>query len=73
MTTRCKFQCTSTTQHLGGQQSVEMCAVYSTDPNHENKKFWQYTPDGKFFIRYVNSDIKFEAGKEYYIDITLAE
>lgn len=75
-TTRCKFRCESIT-HLPGhdkkvKRNVVMNPVYSNDPNSENKKFWDASPGGKFELSYINENIQFEPGGEYYIDITPA-
>lgn len=49
--------------------------VYSTDPEHENKAFWDASPQGQIQLGVVNKQVwdKFELGKEYYIDFTAAE
>jgi len=72
MTTRCKFKCDSVTQHQNNQRSVVFFPVYSDVEVSENKKFWQYTPSGKFEMGYINENVNFEVGKEYYLDITEA-
>jgi len=69
MTTRCKFKCESVTDHGGGKRSVAMNPVYSSDPNSENKKFWDATPSGNINFAWINDRVKFEPGKEYYVDI----
>lgn len=70
MTTRCKFKCDTITQHQNKQRSVVFVPVYSDVEGSENKKFWQYTLSGKFEMGYINENVNFEVGKEYYIDIT---
>lgn len=49
--------------------------VYSEDPNHENKKFWDATPSGeiRMFINNQAAFEKFELDREYYVDFTKAE
>lgn len=46
----------------------------NNDPNHENTKFWQYTPGGKLELNSINPEVAkfFEIGKEYYLDFTLS-
>jgi hypothetical protein len=48
--------------------------VYSTDPEHENKKFWDASPQGSLQLGVVNKRVwdQFELGKEYYLDFTEA-
>jgi hypothetical protein len=70
-TVRCKMRCNSVTDH-GNQQSVIMNPTYSNDPESENKQFWDATPGGQYNINYVNKNIEFLVGREYYIDVTLA-
>ncbi len=56
----------------GGE--VELLPVYSTDPNSENKSFWESTPSGniKLWISNPAAFAQFEAhlGKEFYVDFT---
>lgn len=57
------------------QWTIEACPVYANgDPNHENTKFWQASPSGKFELNCVNPEaVKlFEVGKEFYLDMTPA-
>ena len=73
MKTRCKFECRSVTDH-GDSQEVKFGAVMkNSDESCENSKFWKWTPSGTLEFQTINKDVKFEAGKEYYIDISLAE
>lgn len=77
MATRCKFVCSSITDHGKDhngkkKRSVDMNAVYSADPNHENKAFWDASPGGNFKLSWINTNVDFEVGKEYYLDITEA-
>lgn len=71
--TRCKFVCVSKNAKEAKDQptsyDVQLQAV--TDGSEENKKFWQYTPSGYLTFNSINAD-KFQVGKEYYIDISLA-
>jgi hypothetical protein len=54
--------------------SVKMSPVYSNEPGHENKAFWDATPSGSFEFGTVNKAAvdSLELGAEYYIDITPA-
>lgn len=69
-TTRCKFKCDKVTTHAGGGRDVEMSPVYSNDPNSENKAFWNASPGGSFKLNWINPNVSFEPGKEYYLDIS---
>ena len=74
MTVRCKMRCDNKTE-VAGNTSMTLNAVYSDDPNSENRKFWEATPCGSLQMNCINptASAQFEIGKEYYIDITLAE
>lgn len=57
-------------------QTIIMSPVYGNgDPNHENTKFWQYSPSGQLRLGTVNESAAsyFELGGEYYLDFTKAE
>lgn len=72
---RCKMRCEEIGQVNGGDKplnSARFVPVYSGDPESENAKFFRYTPTGELKLGVVNEQ-HFEVGKEYYIDITLAE
>lgn len=75
---RCKFvyQGIETWQGPQGYISRKMRfgVVYSSDPNSENKKFWDATPGGLIELTTVNENAvkAFEIGKEYYVDFTPA-
>lgn len=82
MKVRAKFYCNKVEAHgTGGERSVELLPVYSQNPNHENKAFWDATPSGKIEL-YINAADDgggprpaaeaFEPGQEYYIDISPA-
>ena len=62
---RCKFRLNEVTEKMGsrailrdGKTVYEPCslwdakfaAVYSEDPNSENRKFWDATPSGSFIV-----------------------
>ncbi len=68
---RAKFKVTSKIPCWGDQVVVNLSAVYSNDPNSENKAFTDATPSGE--IKIWISDGKaaaeaFEMGKDYYVD-----
>lgn len=57
----------------GELQTVILSPVYSNgDPEHENTKFWQATPQGEIKLGCVNQAAGqyFELNKEYYIDFS---
>lgn len=70
---RCKFKCDSKTVDGNGDAQIAMSPVYGDNP--ENKEFFRYTPCGNFTFGTINKAAadQIEQGKEYYIDITLAE
>lgn len=70
MATRCKFRCNTVTVHDGGQKSANLTPV--TSGSEENKSFWKYTPSGNLELTWVNPDVEFTPGQEYYLDITPA-
>jgi hypothetical protein len=54
---------------------VQMHPVYSDDPESENHAFWTATPSGTFAMQ-INNPAAFdffEAGQEFYIDMTKVE
>lgn len=72
-TVRCKFKCSrvaTATDGAGTQHEAEFHAVYNGSP--ENQQFFKYTPGGSLKVS-VTREQHFEAGKEYYLDITPAE
>lgn len=74
-TVRAKCRVNSITLHTHGQTDVRMTPVYSQDPNHENKKFWDATPSGEIALNITKPEAAqaFEVGVEYYVDFTKAE
>lgn len=57
-------------------RTIRMNPVYGNgDPNHENTKFWEASPNGSFELGCINlaAAEQFELGKEYYLDIRPAE
>ena len=66
-----------------GRERYEACEIRTLvfrpvygngDPNHENTKFWTATPSGELKLGMVSPEAwsKFELGKEYYLDFSLA-
>ena len=71
---RAKFKCTSRTEFEGGASEFKFSAVYSTDPNHENKKFWDATPSASLSMQVKNTAAQiFKVGQEYYLDFIEAD
>lgn len=81
--TRCKFVCNSITRTLSSKYNNETKS-YTTAPldtanmtvvsgdSAENKEFFASTPSGRLEVG-LHAVGVFEVGKQYYIDITLAE
>lgn len=85
MSTRCKFYCSSIEKDSSTIWDNKKNAMISTisynlelipviSGSEENKQFFNSTPDGHFKLNIINAEAAkiFEIGKEYYIDITLA-
>ena len=89
MTVRAKFTITKIERSLGSVPdpenpgkwkqgplvSIHGHPVYGNgDPNHENTKFWQASPNGSLLLGTVNeaAAAQFELGKEYYVDFSPA-
>jgi hypothetical protein len=74
MIIRAKFRLDSVQQHGEEHTTVELRAVYSDDPAHENKQYWKYTPAGYVSMTVLSHVVKdWTVGQEYYVDFTLAE
>ena len=56
------------------QRTIVAQPVYSNDPDHENKRFWDASPGGELRLNVVNLEAAehFELNKEYYLDFTAA-
>jgi hypothetical protein len=72
--TRLKMECGSKVVDLENEfASIILYPVM--EGSEENKKFWEYTPAADF--NFATSNLaaveQFEVGKEYYVDIILAE
>lgn len=73
--TRAKFEVVSVTKYARfAGVKIEMCPVYSNEPEHPNKAFWEATPNGKIEMQINNLSAaeQFEVGKEYYVDFSPA-
>lgn len=86
-TVRCKFRVTEVKQHeayvseqveagkfkttLQPMFSYTMTPVYSADPQSENKRFWDATPNGKVEFSVVH-ECPFQVGDEWYADFSFA-
>lgn len=70
---RAKFRVTALTKTDYGTV-IEMAPVYSEDPKHENKLFWDATPSGRLemTIRNETAAEVFVKNAEYYLDFTQA-
>jgi hypothetical protein len=57
------------------QETVELSAVYSSDPNSENAKWSKWTPSASFSITINNPAAigKLSRGHEYYVDFIAVE
>jgi hypothetical protein len=72
MTVRGKFRVESKDPSETGR--VAMRAVYSDDPTHENKSFWDATPSGEISM-WINNPSAFKYFKlddDVYVDFTIA-
>lgn len=77
--TRCKMKVTGATytKDVTGNidsETVQLQAVYSSDPDSENGKWSKWTPCASFSITINNPDAigKLSAGHEYFVDFTPA-
>ena len=77
--TRCKMKvmgCTYTKDQNGNidSETVNLQAVYSSDPSSENAKWAKWTPSASFAITINNLEAigKLSQGHEYFVDFTPA-
>lgn len=73
-----KFKChnvNKSTVPNNESESVSFRAVYSSDPTHENYEWSKYTPSGSLIMNISNPNLfgHFEAGKEYFLTISVVE
>jgi hypothetical protein len=78
MSVRAKFYITTIEPYHGGKGggTVKLRPVYSADPAHENKTFWDATPTGEISMQ-INNPSAFDfftakIGKEFYVDFSEA-
>lgn len=72
---RAKFHCSEITKQQNSDgYGIKLTPVYSDNPQHENKAFWDATPCGEIsmFITNPAAAGAFELGAEYYVDFTKA-
>lgn len=75
MPVRAKFYITTLEPYHGSKGgTVKLRPVYSQDPNHENKQFWDATPGGEISMQ-INNPGAFaffseRIGKEFYVDFS---
>jgi hypothetical protein len=69
---RAKFIVTRIDYHSPTSRTIVLKPVYSDDPTHENKQFWDATPSGELTMTIQNPRAAafFVAGQEYYLDFT---
>jgi len=75
METRCKFSCSGVSEIEHGYLWRFYPVWHGDDPNHENAKFNEASPNGYFELTVDKEHYKGEhpvSGKEYYFNITEA-
>lgn len=73
MTVRAKFQCNAKMPTYGDDTVIHMNAVYSSDPNSENKVFCDATPSATMQMQITKGKAAaefFEIGQQYYVDFS---
>jgi hypothetical protein len=76
---RAKFRCVSITRTMTGMeelQTINMTPVTGYgDPNHENSKFWKWTPSGRVELGCANPAAAgmFKLNEEYYLTFEPAD
>lgn len=79
MTVRAKFVVEEITEHKYGNQrmkTVKLRPVFkSADPDGENTKFWEASPNGEIRLGTINmaAAAQFEIGGEYYVTFDRAD
>ena len=76
MKTRAKFYCHAVNKSTYSTEWHMSVVYHNDDPSHENSKFNEASPNGEFRMSVDNDIYKGEhpePGKEYYLDISLAE
>lgn len=78
MSVRAKFKVDAIEATLSNKEkvyTVKLTPVYGNgDPNHENTKFYKWTPGGSCQLSLINEETakSFALGSEVYIDFTPA-
>ncbi len=75
MNVRAKMRCGAVMPQQDGGVTVHMNAVYSTDPDSENKAFTDATPNAYLQLSIAGGKPAaqaFETGAEYYVDFVKA-
>ncbi len=70
--TRAKFICHYIAPHSDGSHTIHMQAVYSSDPDSENRKFSDATPNGHLQMSIKAGGPLFKQGAEYFLDFSEA-
>lgn len=74
MNIRAKFKVIGVQPQGEEHTTVSLMAVYSDDPNHENRRYWKYTPSGNLTMTVLSHVVAdFQMDQEYYITLELAE
>lgn len=68
MSIRAKFKCHRVTKDSGGNEMVNLSAVYGDD----NKPWSKFTPNGDLSMTISNPEAQgfFEPNVDYYLDVT---
>lgn len=71
-TVRAKFIVKKVEYYNETSRLIVLHPVYSQDPNHENKTFWDATPQGELTMTINNPRAAefFLIGQEYYLDFS---
>lgn len=74
-TVRAKFRCTSVERFTtaGDGQAVYRFAAQYDESIPEDQRFTRYTPSGELRMTVDNPNVRFEPGRQYYLDFTPAE
>lgn len=74
-TVRAKLHCHYKEIRPDGTGTVHLGAVYDSDPESENGRFFLATPNAQFAMHGVKAEALavFESGKKVYVDFTAAE
>jgi hypothetical protein len=71
-TIRCRFQCIQADMGHAPENNNYFRFEPKADGSPENKEFWKWTPGGGLNFSCTNPNVKFEVGKDYYLDLTEA-